>query len=181
MRAQKSSSALSGPKPIERSDHPDVILDFRFEQGLFYVALINISDIPAYRVSVRFEKAFRGLGGECAVSSLRLFRRVEFLAPHKRIETLLDSSHAYFQRREPTLIKACVSFRDAGGKAHEREIVHDLAIYKDVSYVVSSAPLFSSPLPATAQSASCAASPTPEDSTYGSLKRQSLLQFQLSR
>ena len=181
MRAQKSSSALSGSEPIGVLDCPDVILDFRFEQGLLYIALVNISVFPAYRVSVRFEKAFRGLGGECAVSSLRLFRRVEFLAPHKRIETLLDSSHAYFRRREPTLIKARVSFRDARGKAHEREIVHDLAIYKDVSYVVSGDPSVSSPLPPTAPSASDAPSPTPEDSTYGNLKRQSLLQFQLSR
>ena len=179
MHPQKSSSALGGSKPIEGPERPDVIIDFRFEQGLFYIALINISDVPAYRVSVRFEKKFRGLGGECEVSSLRLFRRVEFLAPHKRIETLLDSSHAYFQRREPTVIKARVTFRDTAGKAHEREIVHDLAIYKNISYVVSRAPLVSPPIPASPPSA---ASTTPEkDSTYGNLKRQSLLQFQLSR
>src|SRR3979409_986097 len=104
MRPQKSSSALGGSKPVEGADRPDVIIDFRFEQGLFYIALINISDVPAYRVSVRVEKKFRGLGGECDISLLRLFRRVEFLAPRKRIETLLDSSRAYFQRREPTLI-----------------------------------------------------------------------------
>lgn len=123
MRPRKGSPSSHAPDPTQGSDLPDVILDFRFEQGLFYIALVNISAVPAYRVSVRFEKTFRGLGGECVVSSLRLFRRVEFLAPQKRIETLLDSSRAYFQRREPTLIKARVTFRDAQGKAHEREIV----------------------------------------------------------
>ena len=178
MRPRKSSSALGDSKPVDGQDRPDVIIDFRFEQGLFYIALINISDVPAYRVSVRFEKKFRGLGGKCEVSSLRLFRRVEFLAPHKRIETLLDSSRAYFQRREPTRIKARVTFRDTRGKAHERESVHDLAIYKNISYVVSRDPLVSSPLPPTTP---CAAPPTPEkDPTYGNVKRQSLLQFQLS-
>jgi hypothetical protein len=179
MRPRKSSSASAAVNPGEGADRPDVILDVRFEQGLLFLALINISDVPAYRVSVRFEKKFRGLGGECEVSALRLFRRVEFLAPHKRIETLLDSSRAYFQRREPTVIKARLAFRDAGGKPHQREVVHDLAIYKTVSYVVNREPLVSSPLPANAP---CATSPPPEkESTYGNLKRQSLLQFQLPR
>ena|SRR5437660_5448332 len=181
MRPRISSSSSRASRCTEAPDFPDVILDFRFEQGLFYIALVNISAAPAYRVSVRFEKAFRGLGGECAVSSLRMFRRIEFLAPHKRIETLLDSSQSYFQRREPTMIKACVCFRDARGKAHEREIAHDLAIYKDVSYVVSSDSAISSPVSSKSPSAPDATSPTLEDSNYGSLKRQSLLQFQLPR
>ena len=179
MRPRKRSSVSAAVKPGEGSARPDVILDVRFDQGLFYIALINISDVPAYRVSVRFEKKFRGLGGECEMSSLRLFRRVEFLAPHKRIETLLDSSRAYFQRREPTVIKARLTFRDACGKAHAREVVHNLAIYKNVSYVVNREPLILSPAPTTAP---CATSPPPEkDSTYGNLKRASLLQFQFSR
>jgi len=83
MRPRKRSSASPAVNPGEGSDRPDVILDVRFKQGLLYLALINISDVPAYRVSVRFEKKFRGLGGECEVSALRLFRCVEFLAPHK--------------------------------------------------------------------------------------------------
>src|SRR5438309_8463623 len=106
MRPRISSSSSRASRCTEAPDFPDVILDFRFEQGLLYISLVNISSVPAYRVSVRFDKAFRGLGGECEISSLRLFRRVEFLAPQKRIETLLDSSRSYFQRREPTSIKA---------------------------------------------------------------------------
>lgn len=153
-----------------------MILDFRFEQGLLYIALVNISSVPAYRVSVRFDKAFRGLGGECEISSLRLFRCVEFLAPQKRIETLLDSSRAYFQRREPTSIKAIVSFRDANGKAHTRKVHHDLKIYQDVSYLVSREAGSASSAPAISTAVHAA-----EDSTYGNLKRQSLLQFQLPR
>lgn len=158
---------------------PEVILDFRFERGLLYIALANISAVPAYRVSVRFDKPFHGLGGECEISGLRLFRRVEFLAPHKRIETLLDSSQAYFQRREPTLIETTVSFRDANGKSHTRRIIHDLRIYQDVTYLVSGDSTALS-FPPTAPSALPAAPPN-EESTYGNLKRQSLLQFQLPR
>jgi hypothetical protein len=128
---------------------------------------------------VRFDKAFRGLGGDCEVSSLHLFRRVEFLAPHKRIETLLDSSRAYFQRREPTSIKAIVSFRDGAGKARTREILHDLKIYQDLTYVVSRDRSLSSPVPPPVP---CSASATPEKgSPYGNLKRETLRPIQFSR
>jgi hypothetical protein len=178
MPARKSSSSQSASIPRGESPQPEVILDFRFEQGLLYIALVNISAVSAYRVSVKFAKPFRGLGGDCNVSSLRLFQRVEFLAPHKRIETLLDSSRAYFQRREPTSIKAIVSFRDAAGKAYTRDILHDLKIYQDLSYVVSRDPSASAILPAVP----CPASSTPEkESPYGNLKRETLRPIQLSR
>jgi hypothetical protein len=179
MPQRKSSSSPRASIAKEEPARPEVILDFRFDQGLLYLALVNISGVPAYRVSVRFDKAFRGLGGECEISSLRLFRRVEFLAPHKRIETLLDSSRAYFQRREPTSIKATVSFRDGAGKSHTREILHDLKIYQDLSYVVSRDPSASSPiLPAVP----CPTSPAPKkESPYGNLKRETLRPIQFSR
>ena len=179
MPPRKTSPSNEAPKREEGSAGPEVIVDFRFEQGLLYIALVNISAAAAYRVSVRFHKPFRGLGGECEVSSLRLFRRVEFLAPHKRIETLLDSSLAYFQRREPTSIKATISFRDAHGKTHTREIVHDLKIYQDLSYVLSpAAPAASPAFPAHP----CPTTPAPkEESPYGNIKREALRPIQLSR
>ena len=148
---------------------------------MLYVALINLSDAPAYRVSVKFDNPFRGLDGECAVSSLSMFRRVQFLAPHKRIETLLDSSFAYFKRREPTMIKALVTFRDARGKVHRHEIVHDLKIYKDISYVVNREPAISPYLSPSLAAVDEAPATSKEDPTYGRSKRQSLLQFQLPR
>jgi hypothetical protein len=176
---RKRTASSDAPQTRNESAVPDVIVDFRFDHGLLYIALVNLSAFSAYRVSVRFDKPFHGLGGECEISGLRLFQRVEFLAPHKRIETLLDSSQAYFRRREPTLIKATVSFRDANGKPHTRRIIHDLKIYQDVSYVVSREATALS-FPPTAPSALPAA-PSTEESTYGNLKRQSLLQFQLPR
>ena len=179
MPQQKSSSPPSASIAKGAAALPEVIVDFRFEQGLLYIALENISAVPAYRVSVRFDKTFRGLDGNCEISSLRLFRRVEFLAPQRRIETLLDSSRAYFQRREPTSIKAIVTFRDAAGKAHTREILHDLKIYQDLTYVVTSEHSVSPPaLPAIPHPAS----PTPEkELPYGNLQRETLRPIQLSR
>jgi hypothetical protein len=179
MPPRKTTTAGETSKRREEAGVPDVIVDFRFDDGLLYVALANTSAFCAYRVSVRFDKPFHGLGGGCDVSRLRLFRRVEFLAPHKRIETLLDSSQAYFRRREPTLIKATVSFRDANGKRQTREVIHDLKIYQDVSYVVrrEATPALSFPPTAPA----IPPPPPTEESTHGNPKRQSLLQFQLPR
>ena len=181
MPPRKKSTGFRASNVIDETSRPDVIVDFRFERGLLYIALINLSDAPAYRVSTRFAKPLCGLGGDCVVSTLPMFRRVEFLAPRKRIETLLDSSHAYFKRREPTVIKALVTFRDARGTVHRHEIVHDLKIYKDISYVVNHAPAISPYLSPSLAAVDAAPATSKEDPTYGRSKRQSLLQFQLPR
>jgi hypothetical protein len=116
---------------------PEVIVDFTFDRGILQIAVANVSDYSAFAVTVSFDTPFHGLGGSVEVSSLALFRRLEFLAPHKRIETLLDSSAEYFARREPTHIGATVSYNDGEGNNFERRITHDLAIYRDVSYLVN--------------------------------------------
>jgi len=123
---------------LER-ERPEVIVDFIFRQGIFHVAVANVGAAPAHDVAVKFDKAFRGLGGEREISSLALFRRLPFLAPNKAIETLLDSSAAYFARREPTRITADVTWRDTERRTYQRRIVHDLAVYKDIAYTVQSA------------------------------------------
>ena len=133
--------------------------------------MANVSDVAAYTVCVTFDKSFRGLGGECEVSSLPLFRRLRFLAPRKRIETFLDSSSAYFQRREPTRIAAVVTYRDAARHAYERRIVHDLSIYKDVSYLLKPAGTNSSVVPETG---SASATPTNRGFNYVRIERTPL-------
>lgn len=111
---------------------PEVIVDFVFEDGLFHVAIENIGERPAVDVSVAFDKAFRGAGGERVTSNLPLFRGIPFLAPRRRISTFLDASAAYFARREPTRIAATVTYADRSGLKYEDVIRHDLEIYRDV-------------------------------------------------
>ena len=120
----------------QRPEAPEVIVDFIFRQGELHIAVANVSGVPAHNVLVSFDKAFRGLGGKRDYSSLALFKRLFFLAPYKSIETFMDTSTGYFARREPTRITATVTYRDAQGQTYERRIVHDLAIYKDIAYVV---------------------------------------------
>ena len=114
----------------------DVSVDFIFEDGLLHAMVANIGERPALKVSCRFEPAFHGLGGSVEVSRLPLFRNIEYLAPGKEIRTLVDSSAAYFARKEPTKLEIAVTYRDEDGARRQATIAHDLGIYRDLAYVV---------------------------------------------
>ena len=164
------SKAKARPASLiaESPQRPEVIVDFRFEQGLLHVAIANVSGASAHAVSVKFDKAFRGLGGEQKTSSLPLFRRLLFLAPYKVIETFVDTSSAYFARREPTRITATISYRDSERRPYQRRITHDLGIYKDVTYVVKAAGAASS---ASRASTHARAASGAGEQSYGSATR----------
>jgi hypothetical protein len=114
---------------------PEVIVDFIFEEGLFFIAVENIGDRPALKVSVRFEPGFRGAGGQLAITELALFKNIEFLAPHKAIRTFLDDSTAYFRREEPVKITVQVSYQDRHEQHYQDIIHHDLSIYQDIGLI----------------------------------------------
>ncbi len=119
----------------ENVPKPEVIVDFIFEEGLFFISVQNISDVPAYKVSTRFSRRFRGAGGTKRVSDLPLFRNIEFLAPRKEIRTFLDTSASYFKREEPMLISVRIAYQDSAGKTYKTTIQHDLEIYGEIGYV----------------------------------------------
>jgi hypothetical protein len=116
----------------------DVIVDFVFEEGVLYVTVANIGERPALKVSCRFEPGFHGLGGSVEISRLPLFRNIEYLAPRKEIRTLVDSTAAYFARKEPTKLQVAITYRDESGTRRQAAIKHDLGIYRDLAYVVPS-------------------------------------------
>ena len=117
-----------------------MIVDFIFEDGLLFVEVANLGDLPAHRVRARFDPPFAGLGGTRRVSSLSLFRRLEFLAPHKRIRAFLDRSDSYFARDEPARIDVTVSWLDDDRRRRVRELRHDLEIYRELAYVQKEVP-----------------------------------------
>src|ERR1043166_547096 len=96
------------------SSGPDVIVDFVFDEGLFFISISNISDTPAYRVSVKFDPKICRLDGK-DLTALPLFQNIEFLAPHKDIVMFLDSSGSYFSQGGPTKVSARISYQDAQG------------------------------------------------------------------
>jgi len=117
------------------SPRPDVIIDFLFEQGLLFLVITNIGAEPAVRVHSTFEPPFKGLGGTAVIPELPLFCNIEFLAPARSIRTLLDSSAAFFARREPEQIAVTVSFADRVGREYSNTIRHDLSIYREITFV----------------------------------------------
>jgi len=123
------------PAAEHEEDNPQVIVDVVFDAGILSLCVTNLGDQPVWRVSVQWEPAFRGLGGTQSISDLPLFKNIEFLAPHKSISTLLDSSRAYFQRGEATRLTARLTYLTADHKTHTATIVHDLSIYQDLTYL----------------------------------------------
>ena len=114
---------------------PDVIVDFLFEDGMLFVAVLNIGSQPALQVHVAFDPPFKGLGGTASIPELPLFRHIEFLAPSRSIRTLLDSSAAYFARKEPEHITATASYADRSGQKFSCTMRHDLSIYRDIAFI----------------------------------------------
>jgi hypothetical protein len=111
---------------------PEVIVDFRVEDGLLSVHLKNIGRRSAYRVVTKFDKAFYGLRGQKCISEMRLFRRLDFMAPEKQFSQFVDSLPSYAKRKEPLRLKATVSYRDREGNRFEDTMVHDLRIYLEL-------------------------------------------------
>ena len=116
-------------------DRPYVIVDFQFEVGLLYIALQNIGELPAYGVSVKFNRKLIGLGGDKLISNLPLFKNIPFFAPQKTIRTLFDSSAAYFDRGDSTIVKLTIEYTDGKKKSYRDKITHDLNIYRKIAFL----------------------------------------------
>lgn len=128
----KSGAAIYRKEVTPTSQFPDVILDFVFEDGLLSVEIRNIGNEPALDVKTKFSKRFTGLGGECEMSQLAMFRNIAFLAPARSIRTFLASSDSYFRRKQPMQIDATLQWRDREGKRYSVILHHDLSIYSDI-------------------------------------------------
>jgi hypothetical protein len=113
----------------------DVVVDVEFDEGLLFLVLANLGDGAAHRIRVKFDEPLRGLGGERRIDRLRIFRRLEFLPPHRRIRILLDRSALYFAREETTAFGVSISWRDDAGRGRSRAIRHELDVYRDFPYL----------------------------------------------
>lgn len=114
---------------------PDVIVDIVFDNGQLHVVLANQGKSCAQRIRVKFHQPFHGVDGRKLVSEQAVFHATEYLPAGKQIRTFLDTTQAYFSRKEPTLISLTVGFEDRFGRHFQREITHNLEIYRDIGYV----------------------------------------------
>ena len=136
----KVSRDRLAPMRDERCD-AEVILDVVFDRGLLFLVVANTRRPAGARVRIKFDKPFCGVGGTKKMQRLALFRRLEFLAPHKSITVFLDRSASYFARgradaahRRGLLADA----RRASGAAST--IHHDLEIYRDLGFIEREVP-----------------------------------------
>jgi hypothetical protein len=114
---------------------PEVILEFLFDQGNLLIAIRNIGSLPALAVRTELEPAFKGLGGTQDFAELEVFQNIAFLGPQREICFLLDSSAAYFARREPTAVTARLTYADESGQKFETRIRHNLEIFRSLPYL----------------------------------------------
>ena len=103
---------------------------------MLFLVLRNIGDRPAIATSVKFDKKIVGVGGRRDISTLPIFRQVEFLGPGREIVVFVDQSHSYFARKQPTKISARISYSDSEKQNYLATINHDLEIYRELPYLV---------------------------------------------
>ena len=117
------------------SHKPNVIVDFIFDKGLFFISIKNIGKRSAYRTSIKFDNKIIGVEGTKDVSALSLFKNIEFLPPKKEIITFLDVSTSYFKNENPTKISANLTYYDSNGIKFNRVIKHNLDIYRKIGFI----------------------------------------------
>ena len=128
------STKIPQARKITPTLDPAVILDTVFEDGLLYITIQNILDRPAYRVSVKFHKPFFGNEGQKNITELQIFKRIEYLAPFKLIRIFIDTSEAFFQSKQSTRITGELTYTNADGTPFVSPVIHNINIYKDLTY-----------------------------------------------
>ncbi len=118
--------------PVRKTSNPALFLDVLFEDGQFFFVIQNTSDAPIYQASIEFDKKIIGRDGETNLAALKIFRKIETLAPHKAIRIFIDRRGPYFARRQPASISAKIAYTDAEGTRFASVLKHDLSIYKDL-------------------------------------------------
>ena len=112
-----------------------VVVDVVFEDGVLYLELTNLADRPALNVACSFDPPVVDVQGR-DVSQLRVFRRVEFLGPRRRVRTLLDSVPGYFGRNGPPRVAVSIEYERPGTPRRIVDVTHDLELYRELAYRV---------------------------------------------
>ena len=107
-----------------------VVVDVAFEGGLLFLELVNLGNRAAIDVACSFNPRLVDAQGR-DVAELRLFRKLAFLAPNRRIRTLLGPSSEYSDS-----VTVTVEHSDAVGERHASRVTHDLGAFRELAYVV---------------------------------------------
>jgi hypothetical protein len=145
-RAPGKRRSKSIIKDSEESRKPEVILDFEFNNdnsggnggnGILYIIIENIGLSSAYNISIKFDKEITGVEGEKNISAMKIFDRIEFLPPHKKIRIFVDTFVSYIIRRQPLVITTTIRYSDKENRKIQDLVKHDLSIYQDFPHITT--------------------------------------------
>jgi hypothetical protein len=112
-------------------DDDGVIVDVVFEDGVLYLELANLSERPALAVTCTFDPPLVDAAGR-DVAKLRLFKKMEFLGPGRRVRTLLNSVTGM---KAPARTTVSIKYKRPGDRTvTTTSVTHDLAVYRELSY-----------------------------------------------
>jgi hypothetical protein len=115
---------------------PQIIVDFEIEDGLVFISIINHSDVAAVNLQVRPDCQIPGMNGTVDVTSFAMFRRITFMAPGKKLKTLVDRYETFFKNMKRTVISFDITFQNEQREKFNKTIKHDLKIYKDLIFFI---------------------------------------------
>ena len=125
------------PRQSKRGEQaPIVIVDFEYQEGMLYVSIQNIGTLPAYEISVEFDKMIKGIENEQVITSLNLFKEIEFLPQGKKISAFIDSFPSYVARKQPMIVQTAITYHGKDRGKFVDSIKHNLAIYRDLPEVL---------------------------------------------
>jgi hypothetical protein len=138
-------------KDSEESRKPEVILDFEYDNsssggggggsaaaaGILYIIIENIGLSSAYNISIKFDKEITGVEGNKKISAMKIFDRIEFLPPYKKIRIFVDTFVSYMIRRQPLVITTMIRYSDKENRKIQEVIKHDLSIYQDFPHIIT--------------------------------------------
>jgi hypothetical protein len=112
-------------------------LDFEYDDnGILYIIIENVGLFPAYKVTIKFDKGITGVDGDKKISAMKIFERIEFLSPHKKIRIFVDTFVSYLLRKQPLTIETTINYSNKNNKEFQNVIKHDLSIYKDFPHIL---------------------------------------------
>ncbi|ABD55108.1 hypothetical protein [Jannaschia sp. CCS1] len=88
---------MAPPKPSPQRTHdPDVVVDIRWRDAVFYLVLHNIAPHCVHDVRVAFRPKIMGMGGRVDISGLPIWDDLAILPPGREIEVAVDRDGTFF-------------------------------------------------------------------------------------
>lgn len=117
---------------------PNPVLDFELIDESIYIRYYNASDIEAYNLSVEFSHSIPGFHGTRKISSLAVFRELNYMAPNKEFLIYVDDVGSFFEVLNIDSVRVDLKYQNKTGRRMSKSITHNLLVYKDIPIIIKS-------------------------------------------